>query len=100
MAEIIEIVVEPLSPETRRDQLYSSMELARRMAFVLAAGDAANQELAVLDAPRIDTESQPIPEPDTATKEREPPVVPTEPPLAPPGDTKRRDRAVRRPERF
>ncbi len=68
---------------TRHDQLISSMELARRMAFVLAAGDAANRELAVLDAPRIDTESQlvPLPEPETATEAPEPPTGPTKPPL-------------------
>jgi hypothetical protein len=88
----------PLIKPTRRDELYSSLEVARRTAFLLAAGDAANQEIAVLGAPRIDTESQLIPEPETAGKEPEPPVAPTEPSLAP-GGPKRRDRAVRRPER-
>ncbi len=88
----------PLIEPSRRDELYSSMELARRTAYLLAAGDAANQELAALDALRIGTEPQPIPEPETATKEPEPPVVHTNPPLAP-SDPKRRDRAVRRPER-
>ncbi len=93
----------PLIEPTRRDELYSTMELARRTAYLLAAGDAANQELAALNTPKIDTEPQlvPEPEPETATKEPEPPVVPTEPPLAPPGgDPMRRDRAVRRPERL
>ncbi len=88
----------PLIEPSRRDELYSSMELARRTAYLLAAGDAANRNLAGLDTPKIGTEPQPIPEPETATKEPEPPVVPTEPPLAP-GDPKRRDRAVRPPER-
>jgi hypothetical protein len=91
---------EPLIKPSRRDELYSSLELARRTAYVLAAGDAANQELAVLDAPRISTESQPVPEPETATKAHEPRVLPTEPPPAPLGDPKRRDRALRPPERF
>lgn len=86
--------------QTHHDSPYSRMELARRIAYTLAAGDAAKRELAALGAPRIDTESQPIPERETATKEPEPPVVPTEPPLAPAGDPKRRDRAVRSPERF
>ncbi len=54
----------PLIEPTPRDELFSKVELARRMAFVLAAGDAANQELSVLDAPRIDTVSQPITEPE------------------------------------
>ena len=62
----------PLIEPTRRDELYSTMELARRTAFVLAQGDVAKRELAALDAPGIDTEPQLIPEP-------EPPVVPTEP---------------------
>ncbi len=44
-----------IEPPTRRGELYSTIDLARRMAFVLAAGDAANQELAVLDAPRLET---------------------------------------------
>ncbi len=62
----------PLIEPSRRDELYSSMELARRTAYLLAAGDAANQELAALDVPRIDADPQLVPEP-------EPPVVPTEP---------------------
>ncbi len=92
----------PLIEPTRRDELYSSIELARRTAFMLRAGDDAQRELAVLDTPGIDAEPQPVPEPEleAATKEPEPPVVPTEPRLAPAGDPKRRDRAVRRPERF
>ncbi len=90
----------PLIEPTRRDELYSTMELARRTAYLLAAGDAANQELAPLGVSRIDTDPQLVPEPETATKEPEPAVVPTEPPLAPPADPKRPDRAVRRPERF
>ncbi len=91
----------PLIEPSRRDELYSSMELARRTAFMLRAGDDAQRELAAMDAPKIDTEPQliPEPEPETATKEPESPVVHTNPPLAS-GDPKRRDRAVRRLERF
>ena len=85
----------PLIEPTRRDELYSSMELARRTAFMLRAGDDAKRELAALGAP----ESQLIPEPGTATDAPEPPLESSQPPLAP-GDPKRRDRAVRRPERF
>ncbi len=64
----------PLIEPTRRDELYSTMELARRTAYLLAAGDAANQELAALDVPRIDAEPQlvPEPEPKTATEKPEP----------------------------
>ena len=64
----------PLVEPTRRDELYSTMELARRTAYLLAAGDAANQELAALDVPRIDAEPQlvPEPEPKTATEKPEP----------------------------
>ena len=54
----------PVIKPSRHDELYSSLELARRTAYLLAAGDAAIQELSVLDAPRIDTVSQPIPEPE------------------------------------
>ncbi len=66
----------PLIEPTRRDELYSTMELARRTAYLLAAGDAANQELAALDVPRIDAEPQlvPEPEPKTATEKPEPAV--------------------------
>ncbi len=66
----------PLIEPTRRDELYSTMELARRTAYLLAAGDAANQELAALDVPRIDVEPQlvPEPEPKTATEKPEPAV--------------------------
>ncbi len=55
------------------------MELARRTAFMLRAGDDAQRELAALDAPGIDTDLQliPEPEPETATEAPEP----TEPPL-------------------
>jgi hypothetical protein len=89
----------PLIEPTRRDELYSSMELARRTAFMLRAGDDAQRELAAMDAPKIDTESQPILELEAATKESEPPLAPTEPPLAS-GDPKGPDRAVRGSERF
>ncbi len=58
----------PLIEPTRRDELYSSMELARRMAFVLAAGDDAKRELAALNTPKIDTEPQLIPEPEPEPK--------------------------------
>lgn len=73
----------PLIEPTRRDELYSSMELARRTAFMLRAGDDAQRELAALDAPGIDTNLQliPEPEPETATEAPEPPTEPTEPPL-------------------
>ena len=90
----------PLIERTRHDELYSTLELARRTAYLLAAGDAANQELAPLDVSRIDTDPQLVPEPETATKEPEPAVVPTEPPPAPGPDPKRRDRVMRRPEPF
>ncbi len=90
----------PLVEPTRRDELYSSMELARRTAFMLRAGDDAQRELAALDAPRIDTEPQLIaePEPETATEAPEPPLESSEPPMVP-GYPKRPDRVVRRPER-
>ncbi len=73
----------PLIEPTRRDELYSSMELARRTAFMLRAGDDAQRELAALNAPEIDTEPQliPEPEPETATEAPEPPTERTEPPL-------------------
>ncbi len=73
----------PLIEPTRRDELYSSMELARRTAFMLRAGDDAQRELAALNTPKIDTESQlvPLPEPETATEAPEPPTGPTKPPL-------------------
>ncbi len=63
-----------IEPPTHRDELYSSMEMARRTAYVLAAGDAANQELAALEVPRIDAEPQLDPEPKTATEKPEPAV--------------------------
>ena len=88
----------PLIEQTRCDELYGTVETARRIAFVLAAGDGAKRELAALDAPKIDTEPQLIPEPETATEAPEPPVVLTEPPMVP-GYPKRPDRVVRRPER-
>ncbi len=71
----------PLIEPTRRDELYSSMELARRTAFMLRAGDDAKRELAALGAP----ESQLIPEPtpETAAEAPTEPAEPTEPPLAP-----------------
>ncbi len=51
------------------------------MAFVLAAADDANRELARLDASKIDTEPQLVPdrEPEMATEASEPPVGATEP---------------------
>ncbi len=80
----------PLIEPTPRDELFSKVELARRMAFMLRAGDDAQRELAALDTPGIDAEPQPVPEPEpeTATKEPEPPVAPTNPPLAPRGRPK------------
>ncbi len=54
----------PLLEPTRRDGLHSKMELARSLAYVLAAGDDAKRELAALDEPTIDTEPQHIPEPE------------------------------------
>ena len=74
------------------------MELARRRAFMLRAGDDAKGELAVLDAPG----PQLIPEPETETETEtvtdapEPPIEPTEPQRYP----KRPDRTERGPERF
>ncbi len=82
----------PLVEPTRRDELYSSMELARRTAFMLRAGDDAKRELAVLDAPG----PQLIPETVTVTDAPEPPIEPTEPQRYP----KRPDRTERGPERF
>jgi hypothetical protein len=52
----------PLIIPAPRDELFSKVELARRMAFVLAAGDEAKRELVVLNTPKIDTEPQLIPE--------------------------------------
>ena len=45
-----------------QNELISKVELARSMAFVLAAGDDAKRELVVLNTPKDDTEPQPIPE--------------------------------------
>ncbi len=75
----------PLVEPTHRDELISKVELARRLAFVLAAADDAKRELATLGAPRIDTEPHLSPETEheSATKKPAPTVVPTEPPLAP-----------------
>ncbi len=58
----------PLIEPTRRDELYSTVELARRMAFVLAAGDDAKRELAAPNTHKIDTEPQLIPEPEPEPK--------------------------------
>ena len=84
----------PLIEPTRRDELYSSMELARRTAFMLRAGDDAKRELAVLDAPG--PQLIPEPETETVTDAPEPPIEPTEPQRYP----KRPDRTERGPERF
>jgi hypothetical protein len=83
----------PLIEPTRRDELYSSMELARRTAFMLRAGDDAQRELVALDTPRIDTERRlvPEPQPETAAEAPEPPIESTEP--------QRPDCAVRGPKR-
>ena len=71
--------------ETRREELFSTMEQARRIAFVLGMGDVAKQELDKMDAPVVDTEPKPIPapepEPETATEAPEPLAKPTEPAL-------------------
>ncbi len=66
----------PLIEPTRCDELLSKMEVARRIAFVLAMGDEAKKELAKMDAPRSDTEPQliPEPEPETVTEAPEPSV--------------------------
>ncbi len=75
----------PLIPPTRRDELFGTVEQARRIAFVLARGSAAERELAEGDAPGVDTEAEPIPvpipEPETTTEAPEPPAEPAEPPL-------------------
>ncbi len=52
----------PLIVPALQDELISKVELARRMAFVLAAGDDAKRELVVLNTPKFDTAPQPIPE--------------------------------------
>ncbi len=72
------------------------------MAFVLAAGNDAKRAFAALTTPKINTEPQliPEPEPETATEAREPRLAPTEAPLAPPGGSQGRNRAVRHPERL
>ena len=44
----------PLIEPTRHDELYSTMEIARRIGFVLASGAEAKRELAEIDAPTID----------------------------------------------
>ena len=48
----------PLIEPTRHDELYSTMEIARRIAFVLASGAEAKRELAEMDAPTIDRSVQ------------------------------------------
>ncbi len=72
----------PLIEPTRCGELYSKIEPARRIAFVLASGLDAKRELAKMEAPRIDTEPQLIPEPEDAEEAETPPVEPTEPPLS------------------
>ncbi len=52
----------PLIVPTARDELFSKVELARRLAFVLAAGDDAKRDLAALNTPKIDREPQLIAE--------------------------------------
>jgi len=79
----------PLIEPTRRDELYSSMELARRTAFLLRASDDAKRELVALGGP--EPQFNPEPEPETATAAPEPPIEPTEP--------QRPDCAVRGPKR-
>ena len=54
----------PLVEPTRRDELFSTMEVARRIGFALAKGDAAKRELDGTDAPTIDTVPELIPEPE------------------------------------
>ncbi len=54
----------PLIEPTRYDELYSIVEVARRVAFVMAKGANAREELDKMDAPAIDTDSEPIPEPE------------------------------------
>ena len=94
----------PLVEPTRHDELYTKMEVARRVAFLMAGGIDAKREIADLDAPGVEPEPvvipEPEPEPETAAEAPTEPAEPTEPPPPPPGNPKRRDRAVRPPERF
>ena len=55
----------PLIEPTRVDELYSSVEVARRIAFVLAGGLEAKRELDGMDAPTIDTEPELVPKPES-----------------------------------
>ncbi len=75
----------PLIPPTRRDELFGTVEQARRIAFVLGMGDVAKQELDKMDAPVVDTEPKPIPapepEPETVPEAPKSKSEPTEPPL-------------------
>ena len=75
----------PLIDQTRYDELCGTIEVARRVAFVMAGGIEAKRELDKADAPRIDTDPKPIPEPEpepeTVTEAPEPPVEPTDPHL-------------------
>ncbi len=76
---------EPVIPPTRVDELYSTMEVARRLAFVLAGGLEAKRVLEETDASGVDPEPEPIPEPEAPSKPveepPEPPVEPAEPSL-------------------
>ncbi len=55
----------PLILPAPRDELFSKVELARRLAFVLAAADDAKQELAALDAPEPQLIPEPEPDPES-----------------------------------
>ena len=57
---------EPLIEPTRREELWSAMETARRFAFVLASGTDARNELDEMGPETIDMEPEPTPEPQDA----------------------------------
>ncbi len=62
----------PLVEPTRHDELYTKMEVARRVAFLMAGGIDAKREIADLDAPGVEPEPvvipEPEPEPETAAE--------------------------------
>lgn len=71
----------PLIEPTHVDELYSTMEVGRRIAFVLAGGLEAKRELDGMDAHGIDTEPEMTPEPEPEPEPPSAPPEPTEPPL-------------------
>ena len=56
----------PLIPETRREELVSTFELARRTAFIMEAGLDAERQLADTSPDDFNEDPQLLPTPDDA----------------------------------